>query len=392
MKRAIITHYKNQIILAYLDDERPVEISLYRDNPYPVGTIFHGRIQKIQTNISASFVELAPHTSGFLQKTDYKCGTLLPVQITREGTDTKDPQLTDDISITGKYCVVYAKKGSFHASKKLDKDTRETLLGRVKPLLPEKDRAIILRTNAANTDTESILSEISNLTDTIRNIEQYASARPLCVLYEPPKEWLKALMNIHSDQLDEIVTDDADIMKEIFTAFPNEDPAFAKINLRLYDDPMLALSKLYSLKKHLADALKKRVWLKCGGFLVIEQTEALVSIDVNSGKIAKGSDKEETLYEVNCEAAEEIARQLRLRNLSGIIMVDFINMQQEKHGEGLLTILRDAVEKDPQKTKVYGMTRLGLVEMTRTKERRSLYEQTRNLSDDETVSGDERSI
>ena len=373
-------------MLTLLDDDRPVEISLFSGNPYPVGTIFHGRVQKIQKNIAASFVDLAPHLTGFLQKTCYKCGDLVPVQIVREGTDLKDPELTDSLSLSGRYAVVYAKEGELHVSSKIGPAEKKRLLARVRPMLADEKHAIILRTNAVHAEAEAVFSEIRSLLDELSRILQYAPSRPMCVLYKPQQEWLRAVTGLYTDHLDEIVTDDPEVYAALSEVFDNA------VALRLYEDASFPLYKLYSLEKHLKEALQKRVWLKGGGFLVIEQTEALVSIDVNSGKTAGGLGKEETVLKVNLEAAEEIARQIRLRNLSGIIMIDFINMKEHSHEQQLLDAFQEALRRDPVKTQVHGMTSLGLVEMTRMKGRKTLYEQTRTVSDDETVSGDKGNI
>ena len=137
----------------------------------------------------------------------------------------------------------------------------------------------------------------------------------------------------------------------------------------------MPLSKLYSLDTALERALSKRVWLKSGGYLVIEPTEAMVVIDVNTGKYTGKKSQEETIVKINLEAADEIGRQLRLRNLSGIILIDFIDMEKELHKKQVMEALQRAVSKDPVKTVVVEMTRLNLVEVTRKKVRKPLYEQ-----------------
>ena len=150
-------------------------------------------------------------------------------------------------------------------------------------------------------------------------------------------------------------------------------------NVRLYDDKSFGLDKLYSLKTALDEALGRNVWLKCGGFLIFDKTEAMTVIDVNSGKFtpAKGTDKESAYMAVNSEAAVEICRQLRLRNISGIIIVDFINLKSDEDKEELLNILRDESSNDTETVMVIDITELGLVELTRKKEFPPLYEQIR---------------
>lgn len=180
---------------------------------------------------------------------------------------------------------------------------------------------------------------------------------------------IKALQNIPISQYEEIVTD----LPQAYEALKELTPPEA---LRLYADEQLPLAKLYSLETHLKQALSKTVWLPCGGYLVIEPTEAMTVIDVNSGKGSngKGTAKEQLYLKVNREAAAEIARQIRLRNLSGMIMVDFINMESAKEEQTLLDDLDQLLKADPVKTRLVDMTALGIVEITRKKESRPLAE------------------
>ena len=195
----------------------------------------------------------------------------------------------------------------------------------------------------------------------------------VCVL-EPECMADRILLQLVSpDEFSEIITDDPAVHTEL--------KKYAEIHLpstpcRLYDDPMLSLSKLYNLDSKIDETFGERVWLKSGAYLIIQPTEALTVIDVNSGKFEarKGND-DQTAWKVNTEAAVEIARQLRLRNLSGIIVVDFINMRAEESRAGLLRQLKGLVQDDRIRTNVVDMTPLGLVEITRKKIMKPLWEQ-----------------
>ena len=147
--------------------------------------------------------------------------------------------------------------------------------------------------------------------------------------------------------------------------------------LVFYEDALLPLYKLYSVEARLSEALDRKVWLKSGGYLVIDRTEALTCIDVNSGKYVGKKSGDESYFHINLEAAEEIAVQLRLRNLSGIIIIDFINMKAKEKNRQLMNSLKKFLDKDPVRTSVVDMTPLGLVEVTRKKEKKSLWEQLR---------------
>ena len=179
--------------------------------------------------------------------------------------------------------------------------------------------------------------------------------------------------------LEEIVTDDREIYTQICGEHTREKDG--KVPVRFYEDKLLPLSKLYRLEKSLEEALDRKVWLRSGGFLVIEQTEAFVSIDVNSGKFSDKKNTRETFRKINLEAAREIAFQLRLRNLSGIILIDFINMEEEEDKKELLKILQGYLRKDPIKAAVVDMTPLNIVEVTRKKVEKSLEEEIKKRKD-----------
>ncbi len=147
--------------------------------------------------------------------------------------------------------------------------------------------------------------------------------------------------------------------------------------LCMYEDRMVSLKALYRLEKGLSDALATKVWLKSGAYLIIEPTEALTVIDVNTGKYTGGKDKQKTIQKINLEAAAEIARQLRLRNLSGIILVDFVDMEGKEAQEALLSFMRELLKKDPMKATAVDMTALGLMELTRKKQKKTLAEQAK---------------
>ena len=192
-------------------------------------------------------------------------------------------------------------------------------------------------------------------------------------------EPLRILQGAYIRDLEEIVTDDREIYTQICGEHTREKDG--KVPVRLYEDKLLPLSKLYRLEKSLEEALDRKVWLRSGGFLVIEQTEAFVSIDVNSGKFSDKKNTRETFRKINLEAAREIAFQLRLRNLSGIILIDFINMEDEEDKKELLRVLQGYLKKDPVKAAVVDMTPLNIVEVTRKKVEKSLEEEMKRRKD-----------
>ena len=195
------------------------------------------------------------------------------------------------------------------------------------------------------------------------------------LIYENQPEYLQVLQNVYEQDLEEIVTDNRELYEQVaryleYYGMPAE-------KLRLYEDKLLPLSRLYSLETVLKEALSEKVWLKSGAFLVIQQTEAFVSIDVNTGKYTGKKDMQETFRKINLEAAKEIARQLRLRNLSGMILIDFINLKEQKDKDELLQTLQRYLNQDPVKGNVVDITKLNIVEVTRKKIRKSLAEELR---------------
>ena len=203
---------------------------------------------------------------------------------------------------------------------------------------------------------------------------EHSPAPALLARGEEP--YLALLRDLREGEAEEIVTDDPALFERIGAWLAANQPGDAG-KLRLYDDPQLPLQALYALPAAVEKALQKKAWLKSGGWISIEPTEAMTVIDVNTGKNESRGQLEETVFRTNLEAAEEIAVQLRLRNVSGIIVVDFINMKEEEHREALLERLAEAVAADSVRTAVLGMTKLGLVEMTRQKKSPPLSEKLR---------------
>jgi len=188
-----------------------------------------------------------------------------------------------------------------------------------------------------------------------------------------PKEYLLELRNVYSENLSEIIVEDEELFNEMKVFLEKYQPEDL-VKLRIYKDSLLPLHKLYNIEKCIAQAIKEQVWLKSGAYLVIQPTEALTVIDVNTGKFVSKKKDEESVLKVNIEAALEAARQIRLRNLSGIILIDFINMDNDEYMQKLLLILNKELSKDSVTTTLVDVTKLQLVEITRKKVRKPLHE------------------
>jgi len=232
---------------------------------------------------------------------------------------------------------------------------------------PDTPHKLIIRTNASVASEQELLQECEFLTAEFHRITDQGRHRALYTkLYESEPPYIDMLKGIRMDQLNEIVSDDPTVV-EVLRNWTDLHAPELRSRIRRFEDPLLPLYKMIGLEGTLTEMQHRIVWLKCGGFIVIEKTEAFVSIDVNSGKFTTKKKPEEAFRQVNLEAAEEAARQIRLRNLSGIILIDFINMKNPDHDEELMNVLKKHLKKDPLKAQVVDMTALHIVEVTRKK-------------------------
>lgn len=398
-----------------------------------IGAIYIGKVKNIAKNIDACFVEIADGEicflplkkaeSPYLLNRSYDGrlvqGDTLLVQVERDAQKTKQASVTAQISLSNDYFVLAMGSPQIGYSSKLDREQREALRKRVSFLftehaiaqkgeliqdwgnllsmssaerlaadniatdsLPLPSTGCIVRTRAAEGVTTAgenafLLERFFELAEQYVRLLHTARYRNcFTCLKEAPCAVEAVLQNLAAEQeYQEIVTDREELYRMLSEYCSSHGDARP---LRLYQDPFLSLSRLYSVDSRMEMALERRVWLKSGGYLIIEPTEALTVIDVNSGKYeARGKDREETALTVNLEAAREVALQLRLRNLSGIIIVDFINMAQDDSKAQVMALLRQLTERDQVKTTVVDMTPLGLVEITRKKTSRPLWEQFR---------------
>lgn len=387
-----------------------------------IGAVYIGKIKNMAKNIDACFVEIADGEICFLSLKNADMpyllnrtydgrlleGDELLVQVEREAQKTKQASVTAHITLANDLFALSIGSSRVGYSAQLSEDTKKrieylftehaifsagSLRQDVGALLsgPEYDRmkrenfrpeslvlppvGCIVRTRAGDSRDAGVLFEhFFDLTARLIRLLHIALHRSCfsCVM-EAPAAMENVLGQLAAgEEYQEIVTDREDIFREIQRLRPQYP------GLRLYRDNLLPLSKLYSVEGKLDMALERRVWLKSGGYLIIEQTEALTAIDVNSGKYEARKGAGETYFHINLEAAEEIALQLRLRNMSGIIVVDFINMRAEEERRFLLNRMRELIKRDRVKTAVVDITPLGLMEITRKKISRPLAEQWRD--------------
>ena len=386
MKQFVFTEWNKKKLGILFEDGKAMEIRCYEADSI-LGNVYRARVSNLSPNINAAFVDIKKGESCYLSMDDYhgeklKVGDLVTVQVVRDKIKTKRYAVTTDISLQGDYAVTtlfapigVSSKITDSARKKELKTLMQNLLiaeqdaqfylaeGNVAEIERIKKLTLggIIRTQAEHAEDAAITREIegqARLLYSIMKKSEYA-AQYTC-LYHTEVEYIKDIRRMHALQDVEIVTDIPEVTEAI-----SEIP--------LYTDEY-TLTLRYSLASLLEKTLSKRAYLKSGAYLVIEPTEAMTVIDVNSGKSIKGKNAEEQFLKINIEAAKEIARQLRLRNISGIVMIDFINMKEESHNHELMKNLAEYVRTDPVRTTVVDMTKLGLVELTRQKGKRALHE------------------
>lgn len=391
MGKIVISEVRNKQLLFLMDEQNhPQFIKILADQAGDsiTGNIYAGRVSDVVPGIQGAFVSIRKEQKVFLpfkecpdreDAVPLRQGDELLVQITKPAIKSKLPEASTKLCLTGKYCVCRLDGHGINFSKKIAASKCSELKTEIEEaVMPERKKyGFIIRTNAGLlSDAEPLLQEMKQFIDIFEQISQTGKYRTIySCIYRGEDECIKAVKNISTDQYSEIVTDLSFVYEQLKNCQMN-------VGLRLYQDERLPLTKLYSLETHLSQALSSKVWLPSGGYLVIEPTEAMTVIDVNSGK---GSSQKKMMQgqlylKTNREAAFEIARQLRLRNLSGMIMVDFINMSSSAEEENLLAYFKECLEKDPVKTRLVDMTALGIVEITRKKE-------SRPLADGFTISG-----
>lgn len=399
-QKLIITKWNNGILSMLLEDDTDVELYYDEISDVQVGNIYIAKVKDIAKGINAAFVEVVPGTKCYLsienvkqpiylnrlnQNTKAKLvqGDEILVQVVKEQMKTKDAVVTTELSFAGQYVVLSSGTGQIGVSAKLSDEQHEQLRNDLHSYIPE-DVNIIVRTNAQHVKTDEIVNELQMLDERRNNLIETAKHRTCySIMWQTKEKYLTLLRDLKQERLGAVVTDD----EEIFHKLSVYEQSIAEITnaeavvpqIIFYQDTLLPLIKLYSIETRLEKALNKRVWLKSGGYLIIEQTEALTAIDVNTGRYESKKNQQDTFLKINLEAAKEVARQLRLRNLSGIIIVDFINMTNIENRNILMDELRSYVKEDRVKTEVHDMTQLQLIEITRKKSDKPLYEAVRDI-------------
>ena len=397
MKRKVLIEKKeNHVWTFFLEEDQIAEIhctkSDEQEKVHQIGDIYVAKVQNIVQNIGAAFLEIEPGVNCYFDLRDAQnaffthkigkkplcIGDELVVQISREAVKTKVPTVTGNLSLTGRYAVLTHGNTRIGVSSKIAKKDREAYKERLQEYQNDQ-YGLIIRTNAKDAAFEDVLTEIEQLKAEYEHLLKYAASRVCfsCLKSAPPS-YITDLKNVYMDGMEEILVNDKEIYEKICSYFKKEMPENLEL-VHFHDDSGYPLGKIYSTETAVEHALAERVWLKHGGYLVIQVTEALTVIDVNSGKNVRKKGDDESTLKMNLEAAKETARQIRLRNLSGIILIDFINQDEEKNEETLLKEFRYFLSKDPIQTTLVDITALGLAEVTRKKVRKPLHEAVREM-------------
>jgi ribonuclease G len=385
--------------------ERPVEKGL-------VGNIYQGRVVRVLPGMQAAFVDLGLERTGFLYvddvRTDNKhfedrmikngcqscCedapdvvqegpapqvniedllteGQAVMVQICKEPLGTKGARLTCNITLPCRNLVYMPTTDHIGISRKVvDDEDRQRLREEIENLRPQ-DAGFIVRTVAESASREDLEADMEFLLHLWGEIKDRASRAPVPnMVYEDLDISQRAVRDLFTPDIQRVIVDDKTIFERVCNFVETFVPQLRN-RISLYENEV-PLMDAYGVEVEISRALEKKVWLRSGGYIIIETTEALTVVDVNTGRYVGRKDLEETIFKTNMEAAKEIAYQLRLRNIGGIIIIDFIDMEQESHREDVFNVLQEAVKNDKSRSNILKVSEFGLVQMTRKRDRENL--------------------
>ena len=390
MSNLVITELGSTLVAAGYQEGKPLWFECRRKDEVSIlGNIYVGKVINIVKNIEAAFVQIQDGIicyyslkenpePVYIKKaggSELEQGDEILVQLEKEALKTKDPVVTSNLNIPGKYMAITTGNQKLGISSKISSEKKQELkefFGK----LDLQGNGIVIRTNAAAASHEMLVQEFDFLMQRLQKMKETAVHRTaFSLLYRADSFYLQRLRNMYTGELDKVITDVKSVYTEIeeyLSIYQPED----KERLILYEDDILSLPALYNITRDLERTLQRQVWMKSGAYLVIEPTEACTVIDVNTGKCdSKRKDRQKTFLKINLEAAKEVENQIRLRNLSGIILVDFIDLEKEEDKKQLMHELRELLKKDAVPTNLVDMTKLQLAEITRKKQKKPLHEQ-----------------
>jgi len=407
MKRDIlISATPQETRVAILEDDVLVELMVDRaDHDRIVGDIYLGTVQAVLPGIQAAFVDIGTEKAAFLHASDVTREQMLDededadieepdertrkvepiqnliskgdkvlVQVSKEPISTKGPRVTTHISLPGRFLVFMPQSRHIGVSRKIEqRDERARLRAMAREVVTPGEGGVIIRTVGEELTREKFEREYKTLLGTWKKIQRKAkSVRAPSLVHREAKLTSGIIRDVFTDKVDKLIIDSKDVYNEVRQYLKDLDPDLME-RVQLYSDPV-PLFDLYGIEDSIREAFQRRVDLPSGGYIIIEPTEALVSIDVNTGRYTGKKDPEKTILKTNQEAAREIARQLRLRDIGCIIVCDFIDMETRANQDRVLQELRSHLARDRARTRAFQVSELGLVEMTRQRVRPSLYQ------------------
>ncbi len=383
MIELIIDKNKDMKTIAIVENGKLIEIyeeNKENKNARNEGNIYLGIVKDIVPGMQAAFIDIGTEKNSFIHVKDVipqvdekvekkvdikikdvaKSGQKILIQVQKDSNDKKGARTSTHIKLTGKYVVLMPKTNIVTISQKVVKEEeRERLLKIVKTNLPKNTGAII-RTAAENKTEKDLVDDLKQLMSKWEKINskfEKGENKPQ-LLFKSPSIIEKLILDLPENKIEKIIVNNQkenDEIKEILTE------THENIKIEIEQN----LLEKYELTKQINKSKQRKIWLNCGGFITIDSTEALVAIDVNSGKFTGKSTLEETVYKVNYEATIEIAKQLRLRDIGGIIIIDYIDMQKQENKDKIENLLKECLKQDRAKTQVEGFTKLNLMELTR---------------------------
>ena len=363
----VVSKVRNKI-LGFQFEENKLSRIYNLENKSLVGNIYVGYVKDIVKNLNAAFVEIDGESKGFLSLKNYphkiKQGDKILVQVAGDKVKTKDYLLTCKLNISVGSVILTVGNNNFSISKKIDDSLlREQYKNSFSHFCTD-EYGFILRTNAQSKDLKNLENNINEAIEIYnQTVNKFNFLKAKTLVYKKDKQ-LEVLEDFVLKKDGMVITD----VEQIYESLKAAD-----ICASFNDEKKINLINKYSLEKHLKNSLNRHVWLKSGGYLIIEHTEAMTVIDVNTGKADFKSNRDKTIQKINEEAAKEISRQLQIRNISGTIIVDFIGSDELKNGN-LIAVMRQEVKKDYVSCSVVDITKLGLMEITRKKQEQPLYE------------------
>jgi len=400
-----LSHVGDQTWSALREDGTTVEFRVEERGDAPrLGRVVKARVTRILPAIQAAFVDIGHERDAFLHASDLllpdespptiedsgsaqprrakldlppiqrriESGTEVLVQISRESRASKGDRATCFLGIPGRLLVLFPLVPQRGVSRRIyDPKERERLLETLSAI-DVGTNGLVARTTAKGADAAALEAEAKRLLETWWDIRKRAeTAEPPTVLHDEPPLAIRLLRDAPIEGYGRIVLDSAEERDAAVEFLRGVDNALSsRIELYPGDRPLFST---HGLDDEILRALRPRVWLPCGGYLIVEQTEALVSIDVNTGKTAGGETQADTSFATNLEAAEEIAKQLRLRDLGGIIIVDFVDMESLEHRRRLVEVMTAALRNDPARTKIVSLSEIGILQLTRKRTRSGLH-------------------